>query len=313
MSQKTYKIIFMGTPDFAVPGLQALINDPRFKIAAVVTQEDKPVGRKQELLPTPVKKTALENKLTVWQPKHVKNIADKIKTAAPDFIVVIAYGQILPEEVLAIPQVACVNVHASLLPKYRGAACLQAPILNGDQETGVTVMLMDKGLDTGDILRQERIELANSETLTTLHDKLSALGAKILGDTLIDYATGKIKPQPQDNKLASYITTIKKEAGRIDWRKPAEVIERQIRAFNPWPGTFTDLNGKMIKIIKAKTTENNDKSLISSQIFLEENVLAVKCGQNGLLILELQLEGKKATDSKSFLAGHKEIIGQKFE
>ena len=313
MSQQTYKIIFMGTPDFAVPGLQALIGDSRFKIAAVITQEDKPVGRKQELLPTPIKKVALENNLTVWQPKRLKNIADKIKAAAPDFIVVIAYGQILPEAVLAIPKIACINVHASLLPKYRGAACLQAPILNGDSETGVTVMLMDKGLDTGDILRQERIKLNGSETLAALHDELSALGAKILGNTLIDYAAGKIKPQLQNNKIASYITTIKKEDGRIDWLKPAEAIERQSRAFNPWPGTFTNLNGKIIKIIKAKAIENNDKNLISGQIFLEENGLAVKCGQNALLILELQLEGKKATDFKSFLAGHKEIIGQKFE
>ena len=313
MSQQTYKIIFMGTPDFAVPGLQALIGDSRFKIAAVITQEDKPVGRKQKLLPTPIKKVALENNLTVWQPKRLKNIADKIKAAAPDFIVVIAYGQILPEAVLTIPKIACINVHASLLPKYRGAACLQAPILNGDSETGVTVMLMDKGLDTGDILRQERIKLNGSETLAALHDELSALGAKILGNTLIDYAAGKIKPQLQNNKIASYITTIKKEDGRIDWLKPAEAIERQSRAFNPWPGTFTNLNGKIIKIIKAKAIENNDKNLISGQIFLEENGLAVKCGQNALLILELQLEGKKATDFKSFLAGHKEIIGQKFE
>ena len=303
----------MGTPDFAVPGLQALINDPRFKIAAVITQADKPVGRQQELLPTPVKKVALENNLEVWQPKRLKNIADKIRAAAPDFIVVIAYGQILSEEVLVIPKIACVNVHASLLPKYRGAACLQAPILNGDPETGVTVMLMDKGLDTGNILRQERIELTDSETLATLHDKLSTLGAKILGDTLIDYAAGKIKPQLQNNEIASYITTIKKEDGRIDWLKPAEVIERQNRAFNPWPGTFSLLNGKLIKIIKAKVTPNNDKNLISGQIFMTEDGLAVRCGQNALLILELQLEGKKATDFKSFLAGHKEIIGQKFE
>ena len=182
----------MGTPDFAVPGLKALYNDNRFEVVSVVTQEDKPVGRKQELLPTPVKKAALEFNLPVLQPDRLKNIADKLRELEPDFIVVIAYGQILNEEVLNIPKIACINVHASLLPKYRGAACLQAPILNGDSETGITIMLMDKGLDTGNILHQEKIDLAGSENLEIVHDKLTELGASVLGDTLIDFADGKI-------------------------------------------------------------------------------------------------------------------------
>ena len=312
MMPKKYKVIFMGTPDFAVPGLKTIYNDSRFEIVSVITQEDKPVGRKQELIPTSVKKAALELGLPILQPSRLKNIAHELKLLEPDFIVVIAYGQILNEEVLNIPKVACINVHASLLPKYRGAACLQAPILNGDTKTGVTIMLMDKGLDTGDILHQEVIELTGDETLEIIHDKLSELGAKVLGDTLINFAEEKITPQKQDNSLSSYVTIINKTDGQINWNEEAVTIERKIRAFTPWPGTFTYLNGKLVKIIKAKEVicKNN---LNVGEIFSENKELLVKCGQNALLILELQLEGKKATDSQSFLAGHVNIISQKFE
>jgi methionyl-tRNA formyltransferase len=302
----------MGTPDFAVPGLNALCNDSRFEIVLVITQKDKPVGRKQELLPTPVKKAALEFNLPVLQPNRLKNIASKINELEPDFIVVIAYGQILNEEILNIPQIACVNVHASLLPKYRGSACLQAPILNGDRETGITIMLMDKGLDTGDILHQEKIALDNSETLEIVHDKLSELGASVLGDTLINLAQEKITPVKQDESITSYVKIIDKKDGQIDWNNNAEVIERKTRAFTPWPGTFTYLEGKLIKIIKAKIIETENK-LPVGQIFSENKELLVKCGQNALLILELQLEGKKATNSQSFLVGHQDITGKKFE
>ena len=313
MSQPTYKIIFMGTPDFAVPGLKALNNDPRFKLVAVVTQKDKPVGRKQELSSTAVKKAAINLGIPILQPNRLKNIADKLKVLTPDFIVVIAYGQILSEEVLSIPKIACINVHASLLPKYRGAACLQAPILNGDTETGVTIMLMDKGLDTGDILQQDKISLNGHETLEIVHDQLSDLGASKLGDTLINFAEGKITPQKQDESLTSYVKVIDKKDGQINWQGQAENIERKVRAFNPWPGAFCFLEGKMIKIIRSAVlkTETNDSEI--GQIFDENKQIAVKCGQNSLLILELQLEGKKATDSKSFLAGHANIIGKRFE
>ena len=302
----------MGTPDFAVPGLKSLASDNRFEIVSIITQEDKPVGRKQELLATPIKKIALELGLPVLQPRRLKDIANELQELAPDFIVVIAYGQILTEAVLNIPKVACINVHASLLPKYRGAACLQAPILNGDQETGVTIMLMDKGLDTGDILRQEKISLAGDENLEIVHDKLSIIGANILGDTLINFADKKITPQKQDDSLTSYVKVIDKKDGQIDWNNAAEIIERKVRAFTPWPSTFTYLAGKLVKIIKAKVTKNNN-DLAIGQIFSEDKGLLVKCGQNALLILELQLEGKKVTDSQSFLAGHHDMIGQKFE
>lgn len=313
MPEKRYKIIFMGTPNFAVPGLKALSGDTRFEIVSVVTQADKPIGRKQELNASAVKKAARELDLSVLQPQRLKNITEELKDLAPDFIVVIAYGQILPEAILNIPKIACINMHASLLPKYRGAACLQAPILNGDRETGITIMLMDKGLDTGDILRQAKIKLDGSENLEIIHDQLANIGAKILGETLINFAEGKISPQKQDETLSSYVKVIDKKDGQINFQNSAEIIERQIRAFNPWPGTFSFLETKMLKIIKAKVIENTDNKLDIGQIFTDNKQLAVKCGQNALLILELQLEGKKAMNSPSFLAGHADISGKKLK
>ena len=310
MSNQVYKIIFMGTPDFAVPGLKALASDERFDILAVVTQEDKPVGRKQELTFPAVKQAALELDLPVLQPKKLKEIADELKNLEPDFIVVIAYGQILSEKVLNIPKIACINVHASLLPKYRGSACLQAPILNGDAEAGITIMLMEKSLDTGDILKQAAINLKGDESLEYLHDTLSDLGSKILGDTLINFAEAKILPKKQDDSLSSYVKEIDKKDGEIDWTKSAQIIERQVRAYQPWPSAFSHLEGKLFKIIKSQVIENDDKSLEIGQIFEQNKGLAVKCGQNALHILELQLEGKKAMEAKSFLAGNKQVIGK---
>jgi len=303
----------MGTPDFAVPGLKSLNQDARFEIVSVVTQEDKAVGRKQEISATPIKKMALELGLPVLQPERLKNIAADLKKLEPDFIVVIAYGQILPESILTIPKIACINVHASLLPKYRGSACLQAPILNGDDKTGITIMLMAKGLDTGDILRQEIIDLQGEETVEYIHDTLSNLSAKILGDTLTYFADGKIIPQKQDDAQSSYVKEIEKKDGLINWSKDAEEIERQIRAYNPWPSAFSYLDGKLLKILKAKVLKNSDNNLEIGQVFEENNELGVQCGQNALLILELQLEGKKAMNSQNFLAGHKDIIGKKLE
>lgn len=300
----------MGTPDFAVPGLKALDNDARFEIVAVITQEDKAVGRHQELSFPAIKKAALDLDLPVLQPKRVKNIVTELKAMEADFIVVIAYGQILNETVLSIPKVACVNVHASLLPKYRGSACLQAPILNGDQEAGITIMLMDKGLDTGDILKQASIDLQGDESLEFIHDQLSEMGANILGNTLTDFAEGKITPIKQDETQSSYVKEIDKKDGEINWSKDALEIERQIRAYTPWPGAFTYLEGKLLKIIKAKTLEISDNNLKIGQIFKENKGLAIKCGQNALLILELQLEGKKITSAESFLVGHQDVIGK---
>ncbi len=304
-NNKTIRTIFMGTPEFSLPGLARLISDPSFELVGVFTQPDKPVGRHQILTPPPVKELALKNNLKVLQPLKIKPETETIKSLQPDLIVVIAYGKIIPQEILDIPKYGCINVHASLLPKYRGAACLNAPILNGDKETGVTIMQMEAGLDTGPILRQGQIDLNGLETLEIVHDKLSALSAELLIPTLYDFIAGKIKPQAQDDSQATYIKTLNKEDGRIDWTKPAEEIERMVRAYNPWPGTYTIKNNKIIKLISVdhEIFKSNDHKIGES--FLSDGRLVIQCGQDSLVILKLQLEGKKIMTSEEFSRGHK--------
>ena len=302
---KKIRLIFMGTPEFSLPGLNCIINEPRFDVVGVFTQPDKPIGREQILTIPPVKRLAQEHGLNIFQPENIKTETENIKNLQPDLIVVIAYGKIIPPSILDIPTYGCINVHASLLPKYRGAACLNAPLLNGDQETGVTIMKMEAGLDTGPILRQAKIKLNGDETLEIVHDKLSALGAELLIPTLEDFIAGKIIPQVQDDSQASYIKTLKKEDGKIDWNKPALEIERMVRAYNPWPGTHALKTDKIIKIIKVanKTLEINDHKI--GELFLVDGRLAVQCGQDSLVILELQPAGKKIMTSEDFLRGNK--------
>ncbi len=310
MSNQKIKTIFMGTPEFAVPGLKRLLETSDFDVVAVFTQPDKAVGRKQTITPSAIKKLAQEHNVKVFQPEKIKTEIETIKNFSPDLIVVIAYGKIIPQSILDIPKHGCINVHASLLPKYRGAACLNAPILNGDQETGITIMKMDAGLDTGPILKQVKIKLDQQETLKTLHDKLSNLGAETLPDTLIDLVDGKIEPITQNDSQASYIGLLKKEGGKIDWNKPAEEIERMIRALNPWPGTYTEYNDKTIKIIEAKnqTLKINDYKI--GEVFKNNDELAVQCGQDALVILKLQTEGKKEMTDQEFINGNQDFIGQ---
>jgi methionyl-tRNA formyltransferase len=305
MKNKKYKLIFMGTPEFSLPGLQKLINETSFEIVGVFTQPDRPINRKQILTPPPVKKLALENKLAVFQPEKIRTEIEIIKNLKPDLIVVIAYGQIIPQTILDIPTYGCINVHASLLPKYRGAACLNAPILNGDIETGVTIMKMEAGLDTGPILRQAILKLDSREKLETIHDKLSSMGADLLIPTLHDFIAKKIIPQSQDDSQASYIKILKKEDGRIDCKKSAIEIERMIRAYHPWPGTFIDTNHKILKIISVAPEILKINNYKNGQLFLNNNQLAIQCGQDALYILKLQLEGKKVMTSEEFLRGHK--------
>lgn len=308
--RKKIRLIFMGTPDFSLPVLNALIVAPEIDIVGVFTQTDKPVGRQQIVSQPPVKKLALKHNLSVYQPRKIKTEAETIKNLHPDIIVTIAYGQIIPPEILAIPTFGALNIHASLLPKYRGAACLNAPILNGDQETGITIMKMDAGLDTGPILRQAKMSLQGRETLSELHDNLSALGAEILLPTLRDYIDGKLSPLEQNNQAASYVRTIKKVDGHIDWQKAAKEIERMIRAYNPWPGTFTMNNGGNLKIIAVEHEILKENGRPIGQVFLTGNQLAVQCGQDSLIILKLQTEGKKITAASDFLNGNPNIIGQ---
>ena len=302
------RLIFMGTPEFSLPGLAALIGAPNMEIVGVFTQPDKPIGRKQILTPPPVKELALKHGLKIFQPEKIRSEVETIKNLRPDLIVVIAYGKIIPQAILDIPAYGCVNVHASLLPKYRGAACLNAPILNGDRETGVTIMKMEAGLDTGPILRQAKISLNGQESLENVHDRLSALGAKILVPTLEDFLAGKIIPQAQDEGGASYIKTLTKENGRIDFKKDAAGIERMIRAYNPWPGTYLDWNGEILKIIAVEPEIVLENKTKPGQLFIDGKRLLIQCGQNALVILKLQLAGKKEMPAEEFMNGYKTIL-----
>lgn len=312
MSSNKIKIIFAGTPEFAQPSLESLATDSRFEILGVITQPDRPSGRGQKLAPSAIKQTALKLGLPVWQPVRIKDLAADLKKLAPDFLVVTAYGQILPLEILEIPKQGAINLHGSLLPKYRGAACVAAPILNGDPVSGVTIMLMDVGLDSGPILDQKTINLDSRETAATLHDKLSQLGASRLGDVLTDFQAGKITPKNQPLVGISYFPTLKKEAGLMDWRKDAILLEREVRAYYPWPGSFTTWDGRRLKIIRAEVWEDeNLTATIPGTVSVVDKKLLVSCGQGFLNILELQLEGSRSLTAVDFLSGHGKIVGDR--
>lgn len=330
-SLKNLTIIFMGTPDFSVPSLLSLINQA--KVIAVVTQPDKKVGRKQDLSQSPVKKVALENKIEVLQPEKIKGNLEfikQIKDLQPDLIVVVAYGFILPQEILDVPKYGAINIHASLLPKYRGASPIQSAILNGDKETGVSIMLIDDQMDHGALLGQRKIKITDNlpspdglrqagDNFESLHDKLAQLGADLLSETLPKYIAGKIKPVSQDDTQATYCKILTKEDGKIDWTKSADEIERQVRAFSPWPGAWTVWNKKSLKVIKAAVytstkpvlsqAEGLTMTASAGEVFKINEGAAVVCGQGALKILELQLEGKKPMSAKEFLNGYPSIIG----
>lgn len=308
MSTKKIKIIFMGTPEFAVPGLKSLLNDSRFEIKAVFTQADKKIGRQQILSEPPIKKLSKEYNIPTYQPLKIREGLETIIKLQPDLIIVIAYGQIIPQSILDIPKYTCINIHASLLPKYRGAACINAPLLNGDKESGISIMQMDANLDTGPIIRQEKVILDPQENLNTLSNKLSILGSKILPETLIKFINKEISLSPQNNNQSSYIGLLSKQDGLIDWHKPAKEIERMVRALNPWPGTYTRYKGKTLKIISVNHEIIETEKYKIGEVFEYQKYLAIKTGQNALLILTLQIEGAKKISSKDFFNGHKDII-----
>jgi len=310
------RTIFIGTPDFGVPALEALIASSDFEVIAALTQGDKKIGREQIISQPPIKVCALKNHIPVFQPEKINNFFEELKNLQPDLIIVAAYAQIISEEILNLTKYGCLNIHASLLPKYRGAACIQAAILNGDAETGVTIMKMDKGLDTGDIIKQFPIKISGDDTAEILFDKLSKLGGEIIVPTLLEFIAGKITPQKQDEAAASYVKILKKEDGKINWQDSAEKIERQVRAMYSWPGAFGELRInneelKIIKIIKAssKILEINNKKV--GEVFLHKNQLAVQCGENALIIETLQMAGKKVLSSEEFLRGNN-IVGKIF-
>ena len=294
------KIIFMGTPDFAVPCLEALVREGH-DVAAVFTQPDKPKGRGYTLTPPPVKVCALSHGIEVFQPLTLKDagVQEQIRKTAPQVIVVVAYGRILPPEVLEIPPLGCINVHASLLPAYRGAAPIQQAVLDGCEKTGVTAMQMDAGLDTGDMLMKAELTIGENETADELHDRLSALGADLIVRTLRAAQEGTLSPEKQDDSLSSYASMLTKDMSPIDFSKPAQKIHDQVRGLNSWPGATAILRGKRIKIHRTLIAHGSGRP---GQV-LSLDPLTVACGEGALQITELQPEGKKRMDARAFVNG----------
>jgi methionyl-tRNA formyltransferase len=294
------RIVFMGSPDFSLPILQSLAQ--RYEIAGAVTQPDRASGRGRELKAPPVKLLAKELNIPVIQPEKLRQpeAMQQLQTWHPDLIVVAAFGQILRKDVLDLPPHGCINVHASLLPRWRGAAPINAAILHGDEETGITIMKMDVGLDTGPILTQRSLRLTRDDTAGSVFEKLSQLGADLLMETLPDYLSGKIRPVPQPEEGATYAPMLKKEEGRLDFTHPAAELERRVRALNPWPGAFLDFDGMTLKVhrahVDAGTAELGQRLIHSDQPAVG--------ARDGLLILdEVQPAGKRPMSGKSFLAG----------
>lgn len=314
------RVVFMGTPDFSVPTLKAVI-EAGHELAAVVTQPDKPKGRSKELICSPVKKEALNHHIQVMQPLKAgdREFIEELRALEADVFVVVAYGQILPKEIIRMPKFGCINVHASLLPKYRGASPVQWAVIDGCEYSGVTTMKMDEGVDTGDILLTEKVKLAPKETGGSLFDKLSALGAALLVDTLEALEAGTITQTPQGQEGSSYVKMLGKSFGLLDFEKDAEVLERLIRGLNPWPSAYAYFGGKMLKIWDADVCGENDipagdleqfsDCACGTIVYVGKNAFYVKCGRNYLKVNEVQLEGKKRMASTAFLHGNEVKAG----
>lgn len=312
------KLIFMGTPDFAATILAKLINSGH-EIIGVVTQPDKEKGRGHEISFSPVKELAMKHGLPVYQPAKVKETEslEKIKALKPEVIVVAAFGQILPKALLDIPEHGCINVHASLLPKYRGAAPIQYSILDGEEETGITIMYMDVGIDTGDIILQKAIPIDLKETGGSLFDKMAVLGSDLLIEALKDIENGTATRTPQEHEKATHVRMISKEMGLLDFNEPAVKLERQIRGLNPWPSAYTLLDGKTLKLWQADVEEDKltgkgvQEAIPGEVIEIHKDAIVVKTGEGNLAIKELQLEGKKRMAADAFLRGYPVPIGTK--
>lgn len=308
------RVVFMGTPDFAVGTLQALLAS-RHEVAAVVTQPDKPKGRGKAMQFTPVKEVAVEANIPVLQPKKVREpeVMEEIRKFQPDVIVVVAFGQIIPKAILDMPKYGCVNVHASLLPKYRGAAPIQWAVIDGEEKSGVTTMQMDEGLDTGDMLLTEEVTLDPEETGGSLFNKLSAVGAQLLLKTLDELEAGNIVPRPQpEESTTAYAAMLNKKMGEIDWNQSAVKIERLVRGLNPWPSAYTHLSGKTLKIWKASVQAQRGPHGEAGRIVLmDKKHFGIQTGDGILEIQELQLEGKKRMTADAFLRGYQLEDGTK--
>lgn len=303
------KIVFMGTPDFAVNALEAILNAGH-EVTGVFTQPDKPQGRKMVLTPPPVKVFAESRGIKVYQPTTVRTdeAFQLLKSLEPDLIAVVAYGKIIPENILNLPKYGCVNVHASLLPRHRGASPIQTSILVGDKITGVTTQQMDIGIDTGDILLTDKCDILPTDNFETLHDKLAVMGAKLLVDTVEGLGKGTIVPQKQPDDGVTHCSIITKEMGHIDFNKTANEIDCLIRAFTPWPSAFFFMNGKRVKVISATLGDKTSKS--AGAVIDTKNALVVACGDGTSLVFnELQPEGKGKMTAKALLNGYPVEIG----
>jgi len=311
------RVLFMGTPEFAVPALRRLLES--YQVVGVVTQPDRPAGRGQKVQMSPVKGLALAHGLPVLQPRSLRKdpvAIQAITKLRPDLIVVAAYGLILPQPVLDLPPHGCLNIHASLLPRWRGPAPIPAAILAGDEETGVTLMRMDAGMDTGPILAQRRTPIRPDDTTASLSERLAELGADLLAETLPGWLKGEIAPQPQDEAQATVCGLIRKEDGQIDWTRPAVLIERQVRAYHPWPGAFTFWRGQQLKVLRAGGATALHARLADHSpgtVILVDRTPGVITGEGVLLLEEVQLAGKRAMPAQAFVQGYRDFVGSRFE
>jgi methionyl-tRNA formyltransferase len=304
------RIVFIGAGEIGVPTLQALLRSSEHKLTGVLTQPDKPVGRDQQIESPPIKRALAGTKISILQPVRIKDrqAIEDMRALQPDVIVVVAYGQILPREVLEIPRTACLNLHASLLPRWRGAAPIQAAIAAGDSQTGITVMYMAEGLDTGDILLQRGIDILPTDTGGSLHDRLAQIAPDALLEALQMLANGNAPRIPQDNTLATYASKLTRDNGEIDWTQPAEIIERKIRAFNPWPGAFTEIASHGVRKLKIFSSAIVNLNGVPGEISRREKELVIAAGKGALSLGEVQLEGKRRMDAAEFVRGHASIL-----
>lgn len=317
-------VIFFGTSEFAIPVLEKLKNSSGFTIVAIITQPDKPAGRKQEFIPSPVKVWAMKNGIEVLQPRKLDPLSflplmrGRLRGGRVDFFIVASYGKIIPKEILDIPKYGALNIHPSLLPKYRGASPIQATILNGDKGTGVTIIKMDEEMDHGDVVAVKRVAIGDQRLgFKDLHDQLAAVGAGLLMETLPKYIAGEIKPKPQDHAEATFTKIITKDDARIDWSKSAEKIERMVRAYEQWPVAWTTLDGKRLKVYSAFPSPHAGEGARRAnegkpgEVAVVEDKILVGTTNGSLELLELQLEGGKKMAAPEFLRGHKDLSGKK--
>jgi methionyl-tRNA formyltransferase len=304
-----HRLVFMGTPRFGQLILAALVG--QYEIVGVVTQPDRRAGRGREAVTSPVKVLALEHNLPLLQPRRLREqeVVEQLGQLQPAVIVVAAFGQILPPSILSLPSHGAINVHASLLPRHRGAAPIPAAILAGDERTGITIMLMDEGLDTGPILSQQSLQITAQDTTASLTEKLGHLGAELLLDTLPHWLAGAIAPRQQDDGQATYAPVLRKEQGRIDWSAPAELIARRCRAFDPWPGTFTSWQGQHLKVLAGRPIAAQRPAEIPGSVVQLDSAVAVVTGEGLLVLEELQLAGRRPMSAEDFAHGQRSFVG----